>query len=170
MSFAESMRNEMNYHHQFTVKAPLAAVAEFHRQSASMGAITPPPIIVKVHSAPERLDDGDEMAFTLWLGPLPIHWRARIDTVTETGFIDRLISGPFTKWEHRHSFVPIDEGKTTVIDEVSVELSRHWLWKLVGLSMWLTLPLLFAFRGWKTRQILAKESTARARQSTTSSS
>jgi hypothetical protein len=32
-----------------------------------MAAITPPPIIVKVHHAPPVLADGDEMDFTMWL-------------------------------------------------------------------------------------------------------
>jgi hypothetical protein len=37
-------------------------------------------------------------------------------------------------------------------------LSSHWLWWIVGSGMWLTLPLLFAYRGWRTRHVL--ESTA----------
>jgi ligand-binding SRPBCC domain-containing protein len=147
----------MHYHHRFEVKAPLAMVADFHRQSASMGAITPPPVIVRIQQAPPILDDGDEMAFTLWLGPLPIRWRARIEMLPGSGFIDRQLSGPFTTWVHRHTFEPIDETTTAVIDDVTAELSEQWLWKVVGLNMWLTLPLLFAFRGWKTRQLLEQQ-------------
>lgn len=148
----------MQYHHRFEVNASLQDVAAFHRQSASMGAITPPPVIVRVHSAPEILSDGDEMRFTLWIGPFPIRWQARIEAIAETGFIDRQISGPFAKWEHRHIFVPIDEQRTAVIDEVTAVPSNHWFWKLVGLGMWSNLPILFAFRGWKTRRILEQRS------------
>ena len=149
----------MKYQHRFVVQAPLATVTDFHRQSASMGAITPPPVIVRVHDAPPLLDDGDEMAFTLWLGPLPIPWRARIEMLPGNGFIDRQISGPFAKWEHRHTFESVNkeqskEESTVVLDEVNAELSNNWFWKVVGVGMWLTMPLLFAFRGWKTRQIL----------------
>jgi ligand-binding SRPBCC domain-containing protein len=158
----------MNYHHQFEVKAPLAAVVDFHRQAASMGAITPPPVVVRVHSAPPFLQDGDEMAFTLWLGPLPIHWRARIELLPEAGFIDRQMRGPFAKWEHRHTFVQVDAQTTTVIDEVTAEPSRHWFWKLVGLGMWLNMPFLFAFRGWKTRRLLEAQAK-KGVHSTTSS-
>ena len=79
----------MEYKHHFEVNAPLAAVAEFHAQSASMGAITPPPVVVRVHRAPTRLDDGDEMDFTMWLGPLPVRWLARIEDVSPTEFTDR---------------------------------------------------------------------------------
>ncbi len=34
------------------------------------------------------------------------------------------------------------------------EHRRHWFWRLVGMGMWLNLPILFAYRGWKTRQLL----------------
>jgi hypothetical protein len=50
--------------------------------------------------------------------------------------------------------VPDDEGTTEVVDEVEAKLKRHPLWGPVGLAMWLGLPLLFAYRGWKTRRLL----------------
>jgi ligand-binding SRPBCC domain-containing protein len=144
----------MVYKHRFEVNAPLAAVAEFHAQSASMGAITPPPVVVRIHRAPARLDDGDEMEFTMWLGPLPVRWLARIEDVSPTGFSDRQLSGPFGHWLHRHTFVPIDETTTAVVDEINLKLRPHLLWGLVGLGMRLGLPLLFAYRGWKTRRLI----------------
>lgn len=61
----------MNYHHCFRVPVSIEQVAEFHRRSASMAAITPPPIVAKVQRAPAVLADGDEMAFSTWLG-LPV--------------------------------------------------------------------------------------------------
>lgn len=150
----------MHYHHRFVVNASLERVAEFHRQSASMGAITPPPVVVQVHSAPEQLRDGDEMDFTMWLGPLPIRWLAKIETVAGEGFIDRQLRGPFSKWEHRHTFEQIDESTTAVVDDIAAELSRHWVWKVIGWGMWLNLPILFAFRGWQTKRLLENGHTA----------
>jgi ligand-binding SRPBCC domain-containing protein len=148
----------MEYKHRFDVNAPLATVAEFHAQSASMGAITPPPVVVRVHRAPARLDDGDEMDFTLWLGPLPVRWLARIENVSPTGFTDRQLRGPFRHWTHRHTFVPVDETTTVVVDEIELRLRSQPWWGLLGLGMWLSLPLLFAYRGWKTqRYIQAKQ-------------
>ena len=146
----------MIYHHRFEVQAPLNAVADFHRQSASMGAITPPPVIVKIHHAPEILQEGDEMDFTMWLGPLPIRWVAAIEDVSPTGFVDRQMRGPFTRWEHRHTFVPVNTTTTAVIDEVTAELSSNPFWRALGYGMWLNLAVLFAYRGWRTRQLLAR--------------
>jgi ligand-binding SRPBCC domain-containing protein len=144
----------MKYQHHFQVCAPLATVAGFYAQSTSMGAITPPPIAVTVHRAPVRLANGDEMDFTLWLGPLPVHWIAQIEDAGPAGFTDRQVRGPFGKWIHCHRFVVVDESVTEVLDEIELNLRPHLVWGLVGLGMWLSLPLLFAYRSWKTRRLL----------------
>lgn len=146
----------MKYQHTFRVRAPLAAVSDFHAHSASMGAITPPPVIAQIHQAPERLQEGDTMDFTLWLGPLPIRWVAQIENVGHNGFTDRQLRGPFRRWVHRHVFRPIDQTTTEVIDQVEAELHPNPFWALVGLGMWLNMSILFAFRGWKTRSLLEK--------------
>jgi ligand-binding SRPBCC domain-containing protein len=144
----------MNYRHYFRISASIEQVAEFHRRSASMAAITPPPIIVKLQRAPTVLAEGDEMAFTVWLGPLPVRWLARIEAVSSTGFSDRQLRGPFAEWVHRHSFRAIDENTTEVSDEITLRLRPHPIWWPIGLGMYLGLPILFAFRAWKTKRML----------------
>lgn len=144
----------MNFTHRFSVDASLKTVVNFHRQSASMGRITPPPIVARIHSAPEQLSEGDEMRFTLWMGPLPLRWHARIENVTPNGFVDRQLDGPFDRWVHRHIFVPDGESRTTVVDVVDAKLNSRPIWKLLGLGMWVGMPALFAYRGWKTKRLL----------------
>lgn len=150
----------MEYRHRFEVKAPLADVAHFHSLSASMGAITPPPVIVRVHRAPEMLKEGDEMDFTMWLGPLPVRWVAKIEDTGPTGFVDRMLQGPFTSWIHRHRFVVSDAQTTAVEDHVTATLSSHPFWKLVGRLMWLNMPVLFAYRGFQTRRLVTSTRSA----------
>jgi ligand-binding SRPBCC domain-containing protein len=144
----------MRYQHTFEVRAPAREVAEFHRRATSLAAITPPPIIVRLHRAPERLADGDVMEFTLWVGPLPLRWTACIEQVTAQGFVDRQVNGPFARWAHRHTFIPNGMEKTHVIDEIEYRLSAHPFWFLVGLGMGAGMPLLFLYRGWKTKRML----------------
>ncbi len=148
----------MKYQHRFKVPQPVAAVAEFHRRPASMAAITPPPVRVQVHYAPDRLGEGDTMDFTLWLGPLPVRWLARIEEVSATGFIDRQERGPFRQWVHRHTFVTLDDHTTEVRDEIQAELQPGLPARLLGGAMWLNMPVLFAYRAWQTRRRLLKES------------
>jgi ligand-binding SRPBCC domain-containing protein len=144
----------MKYRHVFRVRAPAASVAEFHTRASSLSTITPPLIPMRLHHAPEQMGEGDEMAFTMWMGPLPVRWVARIEQVSPAGFVDRQVRGPFQAWSHRHSFVQIDQATTKVVDEIEAHLKRHLFWGLVGLAMWLGLPVLFAFRGRATRRLL----------------
>lgn len=152
------------YTHKFTVDAPLADVVEFHSRSDSMGTITPPPLVVQVHSAPPTLADGDTMDFTLWAGPFPIRWVAEIEKSTPDSFIDRQVRGPFLRWEHSHTFVSVAENQTEIQDDIVAELKPHWFWKSIGFGMWSNMPLLFAYRSWKTRKVLRERQQRRVEQ------
>ena len=152
----------MIYQHRFRVQAPVEAVAEFHSYPDAMAAITPPPIFVQVHSAPPRVAEGQSMDFTMWLGPLPLRWQARFEEVTATGFVDRMVQGPLQAWSHRHSFVPVGDAQTDVVDELDVTVRRHPLWGPVGLGMSLNLPVLFAYRQWQTRRLFRQHSQSGA--------
>ena len=144
----------MIYHHVFRVPAALEKVTEFHRQSSNMAAITPPPMVVRMHQAPQVLAQDDTIHFTMWLGPLPVPWLIKIVSSTPCGFHDRQLRGPFAQWDHFHTFKPVDTSTTEVWDEISVRLRPHLLWGPVGLAMFLGLPILFAYRAWKTRRLL----------------
>jgi ligand-binding SRPBCC domain-containing protein len=115
---------------------------------------------VELLQAPEPLSKGGEMVFNLWLGPVPIHWVASLEDSSEAGFTDRQTSGPFAEWVHRHSFVRIDEERTEVIDRIHVRLKAHLLWGLVGGGFVLGLPVMFAYRAWKTRRLLERDEAA----------
>lgn len=147
----------MRFHSTFSVQAPLDLVRDFHARSTSMAAITPPPIVVQMHAAPERLEEGDRMRFTLWLGPLPMRWTACIEQVSPQGFVDRQIEGPFETWEHTHHFEQAGEA-TRVNDTVVYRSKRHLLWGIVGRLMGAGLPLLFKYRAWRTKALLEKRS------------
>jgi ligand-binding SRPBCC domain-containing protein len=146
----------MRYTHRFTVRAPRQAVSDFHRSAASLKAITPPPLVMRLHAAPSRIDEGDETDFTLWMGPLPVRWVARIEDVSPEGFVDHQLRGPFGAWRHHHHFIAVDATTTEVYDEVTATLHPALGWKLVGLGMWLGLPLLFAYRAWRTKKLLER--------------
>jgi ligand-binding SRPBCC domain-containing protein len=144
----------MNYCHRFQVHAPLSRVSDFHSKAASMPTITPPPLSVRLHHTPDVLGEGDDMDFSLGVGPFSIRWEARIERVSSTSFTDRQIHGPFAEWVHRHSFNALDNQATEVVDEITLRPRSHFLWWLVGMGMWAGLPFLFAFRASKTRRML----------------
>jgi len=144
----------MRFRRAFEVRAPLSAVSDFHSRSEALVALTPPLMPMRIESSPAVLRSGDRMSFRIWLGPLPVRWTARIEDAGPEGFTDRLLSGPFAKWVHRHTFDPTGPGSTRVTDSIHARLRPHLLWGPVGLAMWLGLPLLFSFRAWKTRRLL----------------
>ena len=89
------------YTHRFRVLAPLAQVAEFHRDTKVLRYLTPPPLIVTFNEL-QPLAEGSVADFTMWFGPLPIHWVAvHSDVNPTTGFTDTQAAGPFEIWVHK---------------------------------------------------------------------
>ena len=148
----------MKFERSFDVSAPIEQVNAFHRSSSSLKAITPPFLFMSGIRAPDQLSDGDELAFTLWMGPLPVRWLARIENVSPRGFDDVQTGGPFQTWIHAHRFEVIDENHTRIADSIEYSLRRHWFWRVIGVMMARGLPLLFWYRARKTRSIIEAES------------
>jgi ligand-binding SRPBCC domain-containing protein len=144
----------VKFSHRFLVRAPVEEVADFHSRSSSLKAITPPPFVLRLDHAPSRLAEGHTMEFTMWAGPVPVRWVAQIEDVSPTGFTDRQLEGPFLRWQHRHTFMPIDPHSTEVLDDVEAEVKRHPWWGLIGTGMWAGLPALFRYRQMQTRRLL----------------
>ena len=90
---------------RFNVDASLESVREFHRDTSALKRLTPPPTIVQLHKV-EPLGEGSVSEFTLWVGPMPLRWKAVHRDVSETGFTDIQVSGPARAWEHTHRFTP----------------------------------------------------------------
>jgi ligand-binding SRPBCC domain-containing protein len=146
-----------HYTHRFRVNAPLSKVADFHKDSRALKDLTPPPLIVSFNKV-EPLAEGSVVDFTMWLGPLPIRWLAtHSDVDPNRGFTDTQTEGPFVYWVHQHSFVNIDETTTDVIDSIQAKYSNHPIWGLISRFMWLTLPILFAYRSRQTRKALEEK-------------
>jgi ligand-binding SRPBCC domain-containing protein len=144
------------FEHKFTVNTSLDQVAAFHEDPKTLKALTPPPMIVTFNK--HTLDTEEDLIdFNLWFGPLPIRWVAGITQEDSSpGFVDRQIEGPFDFWEHKHIFRKIDNQSTLIIDQIMAQHVKNIFKRLISQSMWLTLPILFAFRAWRTRRILEK--------------
>jgi ligand-binding SRPBCC domain-containing protein len=137
----------------FTVKAPLTRVAEFHKETKALKVLSPPPIFVQLHQV-EPLAEGSRADFTLWFGPIPLHWLAvhsKVDALH--GFTDTQVRGPLQYWQHNHHFEALDEDHTQVTELVNYEHRP-------GLVGWLTrilfnppgLRIMFTYRAWITRR------------------
>jgi hypothetical protein len=101
----------------FVVDAPLAAVQAFHHDTRALKKLTPPPMVVQLRRV-EPLAEGSISEFTLWLGPIPIPWRAVHSDVNEYGFTDTQVRGPMVVWRHTHRFTPLPDGRTRLDEHV----------------------------------------------------
>jgi ligand-binding SRPBCC domain-containing protein len=143
--------------HLTRVSAPLEAVAAFHKDSQALRLLTPPPVFVQFHQV-QPVKEGSVADFTLWFGPLPVRWVAIHSQVEKLhGFTDMQIRGPFDSWVHKHSFSVVEGGNTLITDEIQASLNKHPFWWVFGQLMWLTLPILFTYRGWAVRKFLKKK-------------
>lgn len=149
-------RRVNRYSHRFSVQAPLERVAEFHHDPKALKRLTPPPVFVQARRI-EPMDENSEAEFTMWLGPIPVRWLAiHSDVDWRRGFTDTQAQGPFEAWVHRHTFHEISQDVTEVMDEIQASFGNG-LWNgMVSRLMWWNLPVLFAFRAWKTRKYLEK--------------
>ena len=143
----------MRYEHRFRVNAPVAAVADFHSSASSLGAITPPPLIIRVigPGAPRRrrhhgfYDVGRASSHSLGC-PHRRGVSLRFCRQADRGAVQALAASAHLR--------PADEQTTEVIDEVEAELRLHPWWGPIGMSMWAGLPALFAYRQQQTSRIL----------------
>ncbi|MAT72760.1 MAG: hypothetical protein CMJ58_25045 [Planctomycetaceae bacterium] len=142
------------FDYRFTVAAPLAAVRDFHRDTSALKRLTPPPTIVQLHEI-EPLGEGSVSRFTLWVGPLPLHWTAVHRDVSDRGFTDVQTAGPAAKWEHTHRFTPLSDELTEIHEHVEYE-HRRGAWGVVTRTLFArpNLRLMFAYRKFVTRRAL----------------
>ena len=144
--------------HRTLVDASQERVAAFHRDSRALKRLTPPPVFMQMDCV-EPMGEGSRVDFTMWLGPIPVRWKAVHSDVSDSGFTDTQMEGPFAYWAHRHTFRTAGPKVTEIVDEIECVPGRHLFWGLVSRIMWLSLPLLFAYRGWATKRALQAASS-----------
>ena len=101
--------------YSFSVDAPLADVAEFHRDTRALRKLSPMPMQL------DRIDpmgEGSVSEFTMWLGPIPIRWRAVHSNISREGFTDTQERGPMEFWAHTHRFESINQSQTRIHEHV----------------------------------------------------
>ena len=106
----------------------------------------------------ERRRDRGRVAFDVWFGPVKRRWVAEMGSAMPgRQFVDRQLEGPFASWEHVHRFVPVDEGKSELLDHVEYSLPAGGLTDSVGEGpAGKTLSRLFRFRHERTRLDLGR--------------
>jgi ligand-binding SRPBCC domain-containing protein len=149
-----------SFDYTFTVKAPLAAVSAFHRDTSVLKRLTPPPLFGQIHAF-EPLAEGSLATFTIWFGPFPLRWTAVHREVSQNGFTDVQLRGPHRAYAHTHRFTALGDHLTQVHEHVVYEhhgFHRGLVTRL--LFNRLALTALFTVRKWLTRYHVGRTLTA----------
>lgn len=102
------------------IKVPAPELRDWHFRPGAFSRLNPPWEKAEVVDVPAALENGARATIKLGSAPFRIKWIAEHE-ITEDGFVDRQISGPFAKWEHRHRFE--ERGTDSqLIDEISYRL------------------------------------------------
>lgn len=99
----------------------------FFEDPNNLERITPPRLQFSVNDyTPKPVQEGTVIEYRLTLRGIPIRWTSEIvDYVPNEHFTDRMIRGPYKKWEHIHTFERI-QGRTVVGDQVHYEMPYGW--------------------------------------------
>jgi ligand-binding SRPBCC domain-containing protein len=102
------------------VELPIAAAFAFYGDARNLERITPPWLGFQVTTPdPIEMGVGTLIEYRLRLHRVPVRWRTRI-TAWEPPrrFVDTQISGPYSLWEHTHTFEEDGPGATIIEDRV----------------------------------------------------
>ena len=155
------------YTRESHVDAPLDAVWEFHSRAEGLEALTPGFVNLRIEATrgpdgepdPDVLEAGAEVQTSVrpfGVGPRQ-RWtsyiveRERGDE--EAYFVDRMVKGPFARWEHTHRFFVEGEG-TRLHDRVDWALPGGRVGELAAHVGVVGLAPTFRYRHRRTRELL----------------
>lgn len=137
------------------INATLDSLMRFHEAPLALASLTPPPIVMRVQRDDRQSLVSGEIEFTLFFGPLPIHWIARHEAgPSPYSFADVQLKGPLAYWRHEHIFNET-AGGVELTDRVTFAHRQGLAGLLTRLAFdGLPLRFLFAYRHWSTRRAL----------------
>jgi ligand-binding SRPBCC domain-containing protein len=102
---------------------PIEEAFEFFGEARNLEAITPPWLGFQLTKPPAQMGAGALISYRLKLHGMPVRWQTKI-TVWDAPrrFVDVQISGPYTLWEHTHSFEPDGPDAVIIRDRVRYSL------------------------------------------------
>jgi len=133
---------------------------EFFSSPGNLAKITPPEMDFKVLTHLGEQEIYNKMLIDYTVKPLfgvPLHWQTEIFMVDKPNcFADRQLKGPYTLWEHKHTFIEKDDG-VLMLDEVKYQLPLGIIGQLVhSVLVKKKVENIFAFRAKVLDQIFKK--------------
>jgi ligand-binding SRPBCC domain-containing protein len=146
----------MRFVKESRIAAPPEVVFAFHESPGALERLTPPWEHVHVVEGGGSIRTGSRVVLASRVGPFPLRWVAEHTEYDPPRLLaDRLVSGPFASWHHRHRFLDDGDGGTLLRDEVEYEPPLGALGRFFGGGFVRDkLERLFDFRHEATRRIV----------------
>lgn len=102
------------------IDRPIDEVFAFYGDARNLERITPPLLGFEVTTpGPIEMGAGTLIEYRLRLHRIPVSWRTRMEAWEPPHrFVDVQVKGPYTLWEHTHTFAADGPGATTIEDRV----------------------------------------------------
>ncbi|HKH64803.1 MAG TPA: SRPBCC family protein [Solirubrobacterales bacterium] len=102
------------------VGIPIDQAFAFYGDAHNLERITPPLLRFEVTTLrPIEMGVGTVIEYRLRLHGVPVRWRTRIEAwEPPRRFVDAQIKGPYSLWEHTHTFEEDGPGGTVIRDRV----------------------------------------------------
>lgn len=102
------------------IELPIERTFAFYGDARNLERITPPWLGFEVTTpAPIEMGVGTLIEYRLKLHRVPVRWRTRIEAWEPPHrFVDAQIRGPYSLWEHTHTFEEDGSGATIIRDRV----------------------------------------------------
>lgn len=108
---------------------------DFFSSAKNLAKITPPEMDFKILTELGDTEIYEGMIIDYTVKPLfglPLNWQTEICSVTKpSSFTDRQLKGPYSVWEHTHTFIETDGG-VLMKDEVNYKLPLGFVGDLVN--------------------------------------
>jgi len=115
------------------IKAPVEEVFKWHSRPGALERLSPPWDPVRVIEKKGGINKGARVVLEMKAGPFPYKWTAEHTDYEENRlFRDRQVRGPFSHWEHTHSFEPDGIEGSFFEDRIDYALPFYLFGKLLG--------------------------------------
>jgi len=130
------------------IKAPVEEVFRWHSRPGALERLSPPWDPVHVIERKGGIENGARVVLGMKAGPFPFRWIAEHTDYEENRlFRDRQVRGPFSHWEHTHSFEPDGDKGSFFEDRIDYALPFYPFGKLFGgASVQAKLERIFKYR------------------------
>jgi ligand-binding SRPBCC domain-containing protein len=144
----------MKFVKESVINASAEKVFAFHEAPDAFERLQPPWQTTEIVEPPASLDVGTRVVLRVKVGPF---WQTIIAEHVECEpgkmFADRMLTGPFANWLHRHIVTPRGDDQCVLTDDIEYELPLGILGRTLGAGFARrNLERMFEFRHQVTRE------------------